>query len=502
VFLADEYAGGRLDRDDLLVETDPDASLGGGAGESDLPALDGMASSGEDAVVPGSLTRPGQGPPPDLAMMPSKVTYPGMPSPRWWEFEDGDVNLGNMTAGPGELGKLLVTEFATLYGNDWFSVPLEVPVGSMTRITEFLVTDTFGVVESVAPATEHTTASGDDPSHEVGDEAAEGPLGGVMEGSDGWNVFMHTDLPNHDRPGLLVPPVLATHHESDPVERVLLARDEMANMAFGIELVTEDAVGDPLRWRQYGRPTLAVDTVSPASDPDEEWVRLVNTGEASLDIAGWTVENDAGDVYTFGDSGDPIRVDAGETITLQTGQGTAVGDEYYWGRSEADGPVWEGADEVTVRDADGDVVANEFVGSPGDVDPGLPDYRLVTDVRDYWFPLRMRAAGDAADRDAEWEIGDLRFELSRLLDADPGLPEPDGEVLEPGLRLHDEELPRAGLEVRRSYQLARWLGGSTHLWSGRRAGFGRGEGSSGLRFDILEEPDVGAASGRREGGGG
>ena len=35
----------------------------------------------------------------------------------------------------------------------------------------------------------------------------------------------------------------------------------------------------------------------------------------------------------------------------------------------------------------------------------------------------------------------------------------------------------------RHYQLARWLDGSTLLWASRRKQVGRGEGSSGLRFD-------------------
>ena len=70
------------------------------------------------------------------------------------------------------------------------------------------------------------------------------------------------------------------------------------------------------------------------------------------------------------------------------------------------------------------------------------------------------------------------------------------QVLVDGLSLHDEELTRAGLEVTRTYQLARWLGGSTHLWAGRRAGLGRGEGRSGLRFDYLDEPDPDQAEGR------
>jgi hypothetical protein len=40
--------------------------------------------------------------------------------------------------------------------------------------------------------------------------------------------------------------------------------------------------------------------------------------------------------------------------------------------------------------------------------------------------------------------------------------------------------------VTRSYQYARWSNGSTHLWIGRRKQPGRGEGSSGLRFGVVE----------------
>ena len=39
----------------------------------------------------------------------------------------------------------------------------------------------------------------------------------------------------------------------------------------------------------------------------------------------------------------------------------------------------------------------------------------------------------------------------------------------------------------RHYQYARWIDGSTFLWLGRRKSTGRGEGSSGLRFDRVED---------------
>jgi hypothetical protein len=54
------------------------------------------------------------------------------------------------------------------------------------------------------------------------------------------------------------------------------------------------------------------------------------------------------------------------------------------------------------------------------------------------------------------------------------------------LLLHEEEIPRAGIRVVRRFQSARDPSGRLHTWVGRRKGPGRGDGSSGLDFDVLE----------------
>jgi hypothetical protein len=61
-------------------------------------------------------------------------------------------------------------------------------------------------------------------------------------------------------------------------------------------------------------------------------------------------------------------------------------------------------------------------------------------------------------------------------------PEPRGA----GLAIFEEEIPREGARVTRTFQMARSPDGSTHLWIGRRKNVGRGEGSSGLKFDRAE----------------
>ena len=66
-----------------------------------------------------------------------------------------------------------------------------------------------------------------------------------------------------------------------------------------------------------------------------------------------------------------------------------------------------------------------------------------------------------------------------------------GVLLQPDVSpwfFHEEEVPRAGLRVRRVPSVARWLDGATYAWLSRQVGPGRGEGSSGLQFDIAVPP--------------
>jgi hypothetical protein len=71
-----------------------------------------------------------------------------------------------------------------------------------------------------------------------------------------------------------------------------------------------------------------------------------------------------------------------------------------------------------------------------------------------------------------------------------GFSRPLGRILEPerrDLSLLEEGVPRSGLRLVRQFEYTRWVAGSAFLWLARRKGAGAGEGSSGLRFDRLEE---------------
>jgi hypothetical protein len=51
--------------------------------------------------------------------------------------------------------------------------------------------------------------------------------------------------------------------------------------------------------------------------------------------------------------------------------------------------------------------------------------------------------------------------------------------------INEEEVPRAGAKVTASFQRTRWYNGKIFNWFGRRKTVGRGEGASGLQYDII-----------------
>ncbi|MEU8263234.1 hypothetical protein AB0C02_21710 [Micromonospora sp. NPDC048999] len=169
-------------------------------------------------------------------LLPTPVAYAGMPSTRFWELEDARVNLAGIGAGAGDLARMFVVEYGLIYANDHFLLPLELPVGSATRIRSLLVTDTFGG-QTLVPAAPESTAL----------FRPARPGGGT------------TDV-------LVLPATAAATLDSAPVEEVRLGRDETANLAWAIERIVTGATGRPIdRTAQVGRAAVPP---RPPADPD------------------------------------------------------------------------------------------------------------------------------------------------------------------------------------------------------------------------------------------
>ncbi len=158
----------------------------------------------------------------NLWLIPSPIRYAGMPADRFWDFEDGKVFFGGLSAGATDLAQLILTEFATVYSNDWYMIPIPVQTGSLTRVAKIEVRDSFGEKHEIKPAA-------------------------VNDGADrNWRFFELSGDPSAEHgfsPWLYVPRTVLGGHEDRPVEKVVFTRDDMANMAWGIEETVEGQSG-------------------------------------------------------------------------------------------------------------------------------------------------------------------------------------------------------------------------------------------------------------------
>lgn len=85
----------------------------------------------------------------------------------------------------------------------------------------------------------------------------------------------------------------------------------------------------------------------------EEWVEVVNGGNATVDLAGWTLSDEAGHTYAFPD-GNASTLAPDASLKVRTGSGNDTATDLYWGRDRA---VWNnGGDTATLRDAAGNRV--------------------------------------------------------------------------------------------------------------------------------------------------
>jgi hypothetical protein len=154
--------------------------------------------------------------------LPNQVVFRGMPDSRWWNFEDAVTDFGQLDVQHVDLAKLLVMEFALVYGNDWFWVPIPIqvgisgsdtsPRGTLSRITNLVVTDTFGVRTLIRPSEQTQVNANESP----------------------WSMFKVSGQ-NTRSDFILMAPTLGIVDEADALEEVLFLRDDMAAMAWAVE---------------------------------------------------------------------------------------------------------------------------------------------------------------------------------------------------------------------------------------------------------------------------
>jgi hypothetical protein len=332
--------------------------------------LDWYSFSVQNATQSAAPTRRGANVTPiDFNFFPNHVTFRGIHDARWWVFEDSVTDFGQLDAEHVDLAKLLVMEFALIYGGNWFSVPIPVPVAStagdpywnLSRIKTLVVTDTFGIRTLIRPS-EQTT---------------------VNSGETAWSMFKLSG--NGVRSGfLLMAPTLGVTEEGDPLEEVLFLRDDMAAMAWAVEHQLQGEMDAPIDTHEAYLQRLAANPPPPAPTATEGGPKVF-----------YTLEMPAPEYWI------PM-------VPVQTAQ-----HALYLRRGTMEIPTTSGPMMVAARAAV--------------LDPGQPFF------------------------------------------------------------VADRIIPPTGVQVDRYFRRTRSADGSTFLWMARRSGPGRGQGWSGLRFDVVED---------------
>jgi hypothetical protein len=337
---------------------------------------------------------------------PSPVRYPGMPAERYWEFEDGQVNFAGMEAGVTDLLRMSVTEFALTFGNDWFLTPVRLPVGGLYRVTQFAITDTFGITAQAGPVA---------------------PLGGVP-----WTLYElseEANLQGQLAHTLYLPDSLDGVKEGAVLEYTLLARDEMANLAWAIEKTVQGISGEPL-------------------DRDLEAKSLAFQQQIHFDTAPDSPQL----VYRLAT---PVPANWTPLLPMRN-------------------PVLNLADPLEVQLARAGMkrfYPEASVEVLGAVDPAYVDFLNSLDAQDNFI--------DRLNIDAQLRAY-VFWPRGWLLRSDPTQPMDPNDTLV----IEEEEVARIGISLKRKFQYARSSDGRSWLWIGRSKLAGRGEAASNLRFDV------------------
>ncbi|MEO7071937.1 MAG: hypothetical protein ABI300_02775 [Rhodanobacter sp.] len=346
---------------------------------------------------------------------PSPVRYPGMPADRYWEFEDGNVNFAGAEAGVTDLLRMCVTEFALTFGNDWFLLPVRLPVGWVHRVKTFSITDNFGIVATP--------------------DKIKNPAGSQ------WTMYSVTadatlqDTLSH---ALFLPDSLDGVQEGQVLEETMLARDEMANLAWAIEHKVQGVSGEPLDRGLEAKALSFQQRI--AFDGGLNSPQLVYRLQTPVP-ANWTPLLPVRD--TPFDPFDP------QPLTIRLAR---AGMKRFF--PEADASVL------------------------GTVDPAYAEFLNLLDAQGN-FITRIPIDDEALRAYVFYPRG-------WMLRRDPLQPMADDDTL----LLEEEEVPRIGATLRRKFQYARSSDGHSWLWMGRSKTAGRGEAQSALRFDVAVKQDT------------
>jgi hypothetical protein len=228
-----------------------------------------------DAAASSDSDDPGTKPPIQVtSFMPATVQFDGMPNTRHWAFEEAAVNFGDIDPDTTDISKLLLIEFGLVFANDWFLLPIDLPVGSLTSVRGLAVTNVFNERFWITPAV--TAAQ-----------------------IQSWQMFrLSSKGADDDR--LFLPPTTPIGLESSIVEAVACIRDEVSNMVGVIHTTVQLPDGSSRRGREvalelhakFQSSVVPSASVPPENDAKIKYTLMTSVAEHWIPFIPVHIEND------------------------------------------------------------------------------------------------------------------------------------------------------------------------------------------------------------------
>lgn len=184
---------------------------------------------GEAPPVPAAAATP----PMAAEVVPTRLTFPGAPHPRWWQIEDMAVDLGAFAPDRSHLATMLLSDLAVADAEDWFVFPVPAASDPVNGIAP----PTAGVLASLGTVVRVVDSFGEE--HDL---AAPPPAE--------WSLYFVKGLTATD---LVVWPVAVAAHGGPTLDDIVIGVDEDANLVWaaelradGAELLADTASGDAI----------------------------------------------------------------------------------------------------------------------------------------------------------------------------------------------------------------------------------------------------------------
>lgn len=106
----------------------------------------------------------------------------------------------------------------------------------------------------------------------------------------------------------------------------------------------------PTRTPNLEEPVVEIETILGAGDLTAERVKIVQRRGRDVSLAGWTLEDEQGNQFTF----PQLILRQGGVVYLHTRSGANTASDLYWGKSA---PIWQSKETAILKDASGAEIA-------------------------------------------------------------------------------------------------------------------------------------------------